>query len=218
MVILTASMETIIKYFPSSLISLFTHKGKSSFVVCYFILSCGYAVAQTPDNWSVEDAHGVLNISGVLTEGACRLDMRSAYQQVLLGVTTAGRLLHPGDQGQPISLNIYLKDCLHSGGKQLDIRTGNTTIDHLQPVVSVKFLGLVDENNSELLRVKGASGFGIRILDRNYKDVRIGRRGKPLYLMPNDNILTYYVVPERTSAPLISGSYQSVANFGMNYD
>ncbi|BFO09108.1 fimbrial protein [Serratia rubidaea] len=174
--------------------------------------------AQTPDNWNVEGAHGVLNVSGVLTEGACGLDMQSAWQQVRLGTTTANTLNALGRQGTPVAVQLYLRDCLRSGGSQMDIRTGSRTYDRLQPVVSVTFRGMTDADNPGLLKVQGASGVALRLLDVERRDVRLGSRGVPHYLMPYDSVLTYYVVPERTIAPLVAGAYRAVVNFQLNYD
>ncbi len=181
------------------------------------LLSAG-AQAQTPDNWNVEGAHGVLNVSGVLTEGACRLDMQSAFQQVQLGTTTANILRTPGSQGTPVAVQLYLRDCLRSGGSQTDVRTGSKTYDRLQPVVSVTFRGVTDADNPDLLKVQGTSGLALRLLDGERRDVRLGSRGVPQYLTPYNSVLTYYVVPERTSAPLVAGAYRAVVNFGLNYD
>lgn len=50
------------------------------------------------------------------------------------------------------------------------------------------------------------------------RDVRLGSRGAPQYLTPGNSVLTYYVVPERTPAPLVAGAWHAVVNFGLNYD
>lgn len=218
MVIYKQSFEKTKERLIKGLIFLFFSKCKYDIFAVCIMLFCGCSYAQSSDNWNVEGAHGVLNIKGILTEGACRLDMKSAYQQVFLGVTPTGKLLHPGNRGVPVAVNIFLRDCIRSGGMQQDTRKFNKTYDRLQPVVSVRFLGLTDDYNSKLLKVHGASGFGLRILDSDKKDVRIGNTSSPQYLMPEDNILTYYILPERTSAPLIVGAYHTIADFGMSYD
>ncbi|AIJ06756.1 Fimbrial protein [Edwardsiella anguillarum] len=173
---------------------------------------------KTSDNWNVDGSHGMLHVSGVLTEGACRLDMQSAYQQISLGTVPAGQLHYPGNQGAPVAVQLSLRDCLHSGGHQDDLRSGNRTSDRLQPVVSVTFKGAADADNPDLLQVQGTSGLALRLQDSNRRDVRLGDRGTPQYLMPNNSQLTYYIMPERTSAPLVTGAWRSVVNFGLNYD
>lgn len=171
-----------------------------------------------PDNWEVEGENGMLHVSGLLTEGACRLDMQSSIQEVSLGITSSVNLQQPGQRGTPVAFQLYLRDCLATGGDQTDWQTGSRTSDRLQPVVSVTFWGEGDTASPALLKVKGASGMGLRLLDDAHRDVRIGRRGAPLWLNPYNSELTYYVVPERTSEPLIAGAYQAVVDFRLNYD
>lgn len=96
--------------------------------------------------------------------------------------------------------------------------TGSRTYDRLQPLVSVTFRGVTDEDNPALLKVQGTSGLALRLLDDEKRDVRLNSRGVPRYLTPDNSVLTYYVVPERTAAHLVVGAYRAVVNFGMNYD
>ncbi|HCV67095.1 MAG TPA: fimbrial protein, partial [Serratia sp.] len=67
---------------------------------------------QVPNNWQVEGANGVLNISGVLSEGACRLAMDSADQTVLLGVTPLAQLAQVGARAAATAVTLRLRDCL----------------------------------------------------------------------------------------------------------
>ncbi|WP_230085782.1 MULTISPECIES: fimbrial protein [unclassified Providencia] len=43
------------------------------------------ALYRPVDNWNTDGQHGVLYVSGSLTESPCRLAMTSSYQSVLLG-------------------------------------------------------------------------------------------------------------------------------------
>jgi type 1 fimbria pilin len=181
------------------------------------MLSAGAHAAQA-DNWNVEGEHGVLRVSGALTEGACRLDMQSATQSVVLGNTETASLRRVGDRGAPVAVQLYLRDCLASGGRQTDVRTGARTRSSRQPVVTVTFRGVQDADNPALLKVRGASGLGMRLLDSEKRDVRLGSRGVPQYLNPYNSELTYYVVPERTRAPLMAGAYRAVVDFQLSYD
>ncbi|PIJ48563.1 hypothetical protein BL250_16060 [Erwinia sp. OLTSP20] len=168
------------------------------------------------DGWQVEGEHGVLQVSGQLTEGACRLAMRSAMQQIELGNTDASPLRHPGDRGTPVAIRLYLRDCL----TRSDLSSGKNTTT-IQPTISIIFQGETDSDNSQLLAVKGASGMGLRLLDVNKNDLHIGTAGgpqSPTILTPDSSQLTYYVVPERTSGPLIAGAWRAVVDFKLNYD
>jgi type 1 fimbria pilin len=176
------------------------------------------AMAERVDNWNVDGAHGVLHVRGALTESACRLDMTTARQTVELGEIGTGRLLNMGDRGTPVAVTLRLYDCLRSGARNRDLRTGNLTWDQIQPAVSVGFIAPADANSPSLISVRGASGLALRLIDAAHRDVRLGSRGTPLLLTPGQNELTYYVVPERTTAPLIAGAYQAHVDFWLNYD
>lgn len=171
-----------------------------------------------PDNWGVEGAHGELHISGALSAGACRLDMTSLFQQVEMGVIPTAPLLRPGDQGEPVVVQLQLRDCLPVGGRQRDDYNGNLTWDSIQPVVTVSFAARMDNDNPELVKASGASGLGLRLLDGQKRDVRLGSRGAPQFLTPYNDQLTYYVVPERTRAPLAPGAFRASVDFRLNYD
>lgn len=166
----------------------------------------------------VDGEEGVLHISGELTQGACRLEMQSALQQVELGTMTTGDFTAPGQRGTPVPFQLVLRDCLVAGGRQQDAVRANTTWDAKQSVVSVSFVAPADVNTPELVKIKGASGLGLRLLDRNQHDVRLGNRSEPLFVAPYHDVLTWYVVPERTSAPLVAGAFSATVNFRMNYD
>lgn len=170
------------------------------------------------DNWGVDGAYGELHITGALTAGACRLDMTSLFQQVDMGVLPAAALLHPGDQGVPVAVQLQLRDCLPVGGRQRDDRIGSLTWDSIQPVVSVSFAARADDDNPALVKARGASGIGLRLLDSQRRDVRLGARGAPQWLTPYNDQLTYYVVPERTRAPLSPGAFRASVDFRLNYD
>ncbi|OKB66580.1 hypothetical protein BHU62_11965 [Serratia marcescens] len=171
-----------------------------------------------PDNWDVEGEHGELHVFGALTEGACRLDMASTFQQVEVGETPNARLRKVGNLGTPVTFRLQLRDCVRSGGRQRDLRTGSTTWDALQPVMQVSFVAPADVDTPSLVQVKGVTGIGLRIRDGQERDIRLGDRGAPQFVTPANDALVYTVTPERTKAPLTTGSYRAVMNFSLNYD
>ncbi|HGL5969497.1 TPA: fimbrial protein [Klebsiella aerogenes] len=170
------------------------------------------------DNWNVEGEHGELHVFGSLTEGACSLDMTSARQDVNLGNMTAASLGMPGDQGTPVAVTLKLRDCFRTRGESTDHRTGGLVWDSLQPVVTASFVAPADMYNPQLVAVRGAQGFGLRITDRQGRDVRLGDRGAPQFVTPGQDELVYRIIPERTAAPVTPGAWQSVVNFRLNYD
>jgi type 1 fimbria pilin len=189
-----------------------------AWIAALALMSTAMSVQAAPDNWGVEGAHGELHISGVLSAGACRLDMTSLFQQVEMGVIPTATLQRPGDQGEPVAVQLQLRDCLPVGGRQRDDRTANLTWDGIQPVVSVSFVARLDDDNPALVQARGSSGLGLRLLDSHKRDVRLGSRGAPQFLTPYNDQLTYYVVPERTRAPLAPGAFRASVDFRLNYD
>lgn len=167
-------------------------------------------VLAATDRWNVDGENGVLHVRGALAESACWLDMTSAYQDVWLGRLGTARLEHSGDQGPPVVVQLKLNDCARSQ----DLRTGAAS----HPAVSVSFVAEADDDNPQLVKVAGGRGLGVRILDALRKDTRLGSRSVPLFVMAGEGVLTYFVVPERTSAPLEAGAYRANMDFRMNYD
>lgn len=181
------------------------------------VLSAGMASA-TLDNWNVEGEHGELHVFGSLTEGACSLDMRSAYQDVDMGNQTTASLGIEGDRGRPVEVTLKLKECLSTRGESTDVRLGKRTWGILQPVVTATFLAPADLYNPELVAVKGAQGFGLRLTDHHGRDIRLGDRGAPQLVALSQDELVYSITPERTAAPVQPGAWQALLGFRLNYD
>ncbi|MBH2695595.1 MULTISPECIES: fimbrial protein [Serratia] len=165
-----------------------------------------------------EGNHGVLFVHGALTEGACRLDMASAYQDVWLGETTTGSLARVGERTKPVAFQLRLRDCLRMGGAIQDARLGNRVWDAYQPAVTVSFNAPFDADNAQLVKVRGAGGLALRLLDGDKKDVRLGSRSRPRLLAGANDVLNFYVMAERTRAPMVAGAYQAAIDFRMSYD
>ncbi|MBH2664928.1 type 1 fimbrial protein [Serratia ureilytica] len=174
--------------------------------------------AQAVDNWDVEGANGVLYVEGSLTESACRLEMDSARQDIRLADVATGQLAQAGERGTPVAFELRLRDCLRSPARSRDERTGALSWMPDQPAVRVSFRAPADADNPQLVKARGVSGLGLRILDGHGRDVRLGSRGEPLWLLPGSNALSYKVAPERTAAPLRAGGYRAVVDFYLSYD
>jgi type 1 fimbria pilin len=170
------------------------------------------------DHWDVEGAHGEIQVRGALTEGVCRLDMLSRWQEVELGATSTAELQHPGDHSVPVTFLLRLKDCSRKGGRLVDKRTGSVAWDSIQPVLSVRFQAQADTDNPELVGVIGAEGIGLRLTDYRGQDVRLGEQGPAQFISPAQDELVYNVSLERTSAPLTAGEYSATLNFVLEYD
>lgn len=174
--------------------------------------------AHAVDNWDVDGANGVLEVRGALTESACRLEMDSARQDVWLGEVATGRLTQPGDRGAPVIVQLRLRDCLRSSAANRDERSGAVSWAADQPAVRVSFSAQADTDNPQLVKLRGVSGLGLRLLDAAGEDVRLGSRGKPLWLTPGSSVLSYSLMAERTAAALSASSYWALIDFKMSYD
>ena len=180
--------------------------------------TCGLVQAEQPGNWDVDGNHGQLNVYGVLTESACRLEMESERQDVNLGYQTLDRLQHTGDQGKPVAVDIKLRDCLRTTTGSRNMRDGNKAWSLQQPSMSVSFVATPDANSPSLVKVNGVTGLALRITDKQKQDMPLGSQGRTLLLNPGQNTLTYYIIPQRTAAPIVSGAYQANVDFHLNYD
>lgn len=184
-------------------------------IVCLLLTS---SFTWAKDFSNVDGESGVLHVSGALTQGACRLEMQSAWQQIELGIVTTGDFVTAGQRGTPVPFQLILRDCLMNGGRLQDTVKRGTVWDNLQPVVSVSFVAPADDNSPGLVKVDGAQGLGLRLLDSLQRDVRLGSRSEPVFVSPHRDVLTWYVVPERTSAPLVAGAFTATVSFRLNYD
>lgn len=188
---------------------------------CGFILI--YTASSAPlfamESQYGENNEGKIYVSGVLAEGACRLDMESLYQEVRLENISPGRLQKPGSTGEPATFRIRFSECLrHNGGRQRNPETGVYTWDALQPVVSVTFIAVTDPLKPSLLSVTGVSGLALAIHDSRGEQVVPGIAGSSSILMPENDELVYTVTPVRTEKKMTAGKFQAVANFQVNYE
>lgn len=176
------------------------------------------ALMMNPEVQAEQGNNGMLLVHGALTEGACRLEMSSARQDIWLGDATTGSLATPGSRTEPVAFQLRLRDCMRMGAAIMDPRLGYRLWDAYQPAVTVSFTAPADADNPQLVRVQGASGLGLRLLDADKQDVRLGSRSRPQLLALGDNGLRFYVMAERTRAPLVAGAYRAAIDFRMNYD
>ncbi|WP_189389328.1 fimbrial protein [Buttiauxella sp. B2] len=194
---------------------------RSGFYIALFSLSCLSRVTWAQaDNWDVGGEHGELQVTGQLTEGACRLDMASAYQQINLGNITTGELVNVGDQGKPVAFQIRLRDCVRTESTKVNNRTGNLIWNANQPVVAMAFLAPTDSDTPSLIRVDGPSisGIGIHLMDAQHRSVRLGSWNRPQFIDPGQDELTFYVVTERTKSQMVAGDFRTTINFHLNYE
>lgn len=182
------------------------------------LISIPFNAAAGVDNWNVDGENGELYVYGELTEGSCRLDMTSDYQQISLGDIDDSNLRRPGDEGKSVPFILKLRDCMRIGGAQVNRYSGSEVWDALQPVVTISFLAVEDPSMPSLIAASGMSGIALRLRDSAGRIVPVGERAEPQFESVGDNELVYTITPVRTEAPLIDGPYQATINFQVNYE
>lgn len=173
--------------------------------------------AEAADNGKTE-GYGQIYVTGALLAGACGLKMESEAQDVWLGEISTATLLHAGDEGAPVPVELYLTGCLPVPAFSVDSRTGNRIWSRSEPAVSVSFYAPVAPEMPAYIQASGVSGLAIRLSDAAGKTVRLNERNAPSLIYPGDNALRYTLTPVRTSAPLLPGAWRAVINFGVSYD
>ncbi|MGE9551307.1 fimbrial protein [Erwinia amylovora] len=161
---------------------------------------------------------GVLYVSGTLARGACNIESDTAQQTVDFATVSSGELRYPGDRGRGKDVHLRLRDCFDNEATATHIHTGNEEIGDGLPFVRVSFMGAVDPDNSSLIAVHGAGGFGLRLEDQQHHVVRLNEQGEPLRVASGNPVLTYSLSPERTHVPLKEGAWQVVVYIGLSYD
>lgn len=157
-------------------------------------------------------------VVGTLLESACYLDPASAYQTLQMGDLSTARLAHVGDQGTALALQLKLQGCVRSEGGRQDESHGVLVWSAIEPVATLTFSAVVDADSPELIKVSGAKGFGLRLLDVQGNDVHLGREAPAWFVSPGDNHLTYYIRAQRTAAPLRPGTFNASLNVNLAYD
>jgi type 1 fimbria pilin len=167
------------------------------------------------------DARGptaLFHVAGALLESACSLAMDSAYQEIWLGDTGTADLQRAGDQGVPVAIQLRLRGCVRTEGGRRDEYGGSLNWSAAEPIVGLTFRAPADMYTAELAGVTGASGIGLRLTDALRRPIALNKSSRPWFIRPGDSVLTYYVTPERTRAPLNAGAFHAYINLYLTYD
>lgn len=182
-------------------------------------LALSGALAAAPqDTQGIDGNVGLLAVHGTLMQSACRLDLSSARQLVELGTLSTRTFARYGMRGTPVAVDITLRDCLASETRSLDNWQGNTLAGYQQVSFSWNIIAPVEPENAQLIKVVGALGIALEISDSQHQVLTPGAVGKYDVLSPEQNSLTLYITPQRTSAPLVPGEFYSRVYFNLKYD
>lgn len=159
-----------------------------------------------------------LAVKGSIVESACTLEMVSEDQTVSLGGIASHVLNRFGDEAPPVAFHLLLRDCGHWGGVTRSAAHGNNLVWGAgQQTVSITLRS--KQQQGGLVAVTGqARGLALRLEDGQHRQLWPGMPSQAQLLMPGDNRLTFYVIPQRTAERLIPGAFYAVVNFQLNYD
>jgi type 1 fimbria pilin len=171
------------------------------------------------ENHAPEDGlFASLAVKGSIVESACTLEMVSEDQTVNLGGIASHVLNRFGDEAPPVAFHLLLRDCGHWGGVTRSATHGNNLVwGSGQQTVSITLHS--KQQQGGLIAVTGqARGLALRLEDGQHRQLWPGMPSQAQLLMPGDNRLTFYLIPQRTAERLIPGSFYAVVNFQLNYD
>lgn len=189
------------------------------YVVCLTGISVvGNATTSMHDNWQVEGEHGQIMVVGLLSEGACHLELGSALQQIDLGTLSKTELSQPGDETSPVSFSIRLTDCYRSYKDQSIMPGSNELFSYIEPLVTLSFSGVSDHDFPSLLKVNGVSGIALRISDKDRQTVALNQSGRKYFISQKSEEFNYFVSVVRSSASVHYGDFWAVTNFRVNYE
>ncbi len=196
----------------------------------YIIGSLCFAVALTAvandnpylfrptDGWEVDGQHGVIHVSGSLTENPCELSMESSNQSVSIGNIPFSKLNNSKQSIQPVPFKIELLNCLQVQTELQNFQTGQSVWSSTQPAVKIKFLAVSVPENPNIISINGAHGFGLQIANPAGQILPIGKESNLMLIASGQNKLMYYISVIRTSGPLIPGKFSALIAFEMLYD
>ncbi|MEG0866480.1 MAG: type 1 fimbrial protein [Hafnia sp.] len=158
---------------------------------------------------NVDQGHGKIKFEGSVIEAACSIDSKSIDQTVQLG-SIASHALKSGGKSTPVDFSIKLHDCDTSVG------SGSAT---------VAFNGIAGESASGLDKAfattgQAGGGVGVTITDLGGVIIAPNSSSTAMTLADGDNELAFqaYVMGSNATGGVIPGTFNSVANFVMDYN
>ncbi|MGB5116433.1 MAG: fimbrial protein [Providencia rettgeri] len=188
-------------------------------LLLFSISGMTFAENQFPINhWDVDGQHGQVHVKGILTESPCRIAMHSMYQDIEISDLKTADFPSIHSMGNEYPFYIELLDCLATPVNMLDPYSGNMTWSNDQPGFSIRFVTTKSENMSKYISIRGIEGLGLVLKDKQGNTITLGEYTKPKLVPQRQSILTYSVIPVRTSMNMTPGKFSSVISFQLNYD
>lgn len=154
---------------------------------------------------AAQAADGTINFTGEITDQTCTVAPDSVTKAVNLGKVAASALSGTvGTKASPTRFTLNLTNCP---------ATATAT--------TVKFDGVRDANNADLLQITPgtgvATGVGIEIADKNGTAIPLYTASSEYPLVVGANALDFVARYVSTNATVTTGAANSVSQFTLNY-
>lgn len=163
-----------------------------------------------------------VNFVGALVSTPCSLTVDSQDQRVDLGTISSTQFRNTGDRSKRVNFTLRFQDCL-MGAHEYRIGTdpmrypGNASYTSGEQTVQVSFVGVADDYRSDLLKLNGARGVGLRLQDAHGATVPLNQRIPAAFLQPGDNQLQFSASLESTQAFVQADYVDAVVNVNIYY-
>ncbi|HHB1427577.1 TPA: fimbrial protein [Serratia odorifera] len=163
-----------------------------------------------------------VNFVGALLSPPCSLAADSQDQQVDLGVISGKQFRNQGDRSQSVNFTLRFQDCLMGAhayriGADPARYPGNAAYVGGEQTVMLSFVGVPDDYRSDLLKLNGARGVGLRLQDARGAALPLNQPVPAAFLQPGDNQLNFSASLESTQ-PFVQADYvDAVVNVNVYY-
>ncbi len=194
----------------------------SCFLLCFASASLAnqnlLSAMNLVDGSDIDGQHGVIHVSGSLTENPCTLSMDSNNQSISIGNMPFSVFNTKKNDIKSISFQIELLDCLETQSELENFQTGTTVWSSSQPAIKARFYAVTEPFFTNVIKVNGVKGMGLKLTNDANQMISMGNDSLPMLINPGQNKLKYNVIPVRTSGPLTPGNYSALIAFEMLYD
>jgi len=162
---------------------------------------------------AANEGNGKITFYGSIIDAACSIYPGDDDQRIPLGQVAAQALENEGTS-TPVQFSIRLDNCAVSeeGTKAPDVRAASAN------AVSVTFTGSSDAANNDLLGIVGtASGAGVVITDLANTPIALGTPSSLFTLNEGLNSLDFAAHLKGNGETIVTGEFESVANFALAY-
>jgi len=188
---------------------------KKVFTVSLILFCQQYVYATAMNNHDVmQGFNATVVVHAKLLETACSLDMASLDQTITIDNITSASLKRYGMQAEPVVFNIKLRNCGYAD-KKYEQYNHFWPPHRLRP--KVNFIG--ENDTGGMIQLKGdVRGVALRLEDSRHHQLTLGEQSNEHIFINDENLLTFYVIPQRTAESLILGVFYATVNFRLSYD